>query len=183
MAKRMEDIGVRYLIVTDIYKDGTMNGPNLVMLDKVNRAVSCNIIASGGVSNLKDIVRPQRPRRVRRDCGQIHLYESAGLNGGHHRQPAPFRQIVQVQRRRGRPSLSATSRNRSSSVHRAGGLHKRSAHAGIHEPRIHGENAGDRLHVVLQPQPPNAVEQRAQRAAIRRRSSACMPTATTIHCS
>ena len=56
MAKRMEDIGVRYLIVTDIYKDGTMNGPNLVMLDKVNRAVSCNIIASGGVSNLKDIV-------------------------------------------------------------------------------------------------------------------------------
>ena len=49
MAKRMEDIGVRYLIVTDIYKDGTMNGPNLVMLDKVNRAVSCNIIASGGV--------------------------------------------------------------------------------------------------------------------------------------
>ena len=54
--KRMEDIGVRYLIVTDIYKDGTMNGPNLVMLDKVNRAVSCNIIASGGVSNLKDIV-------------------------------------------------------------------------------------------------------------------------------
>ena len=56
MAKRMEDIGVRYLIVTDIYKDGTMNGPNLVMLDKVNRAVSCNIIASGGVGNLKDIV-------------------------------------------------------------------------------------------------------------------------------
>ena len=44
--------------------------------------------------------------------------------------------------------LSATLRNRSSSVHRAGGLHKRSAHAGIHEPRIHGENAGDRLHVV-----------------------------------
>ena len=34
MAKRMEDIGVRYLIVTDIYKDGTMNGPNLVMLDR-----------------------------------------------------------------------------------------------------------------------------------------------------
>ena len=42
--------------MTDIYKDGTMNGPNLVMLDKVNRAVSCNIIASGGVGNLKDIV-------------------------------------------------------------------------------------------------------------------------------
>ena len=55
MAKRMEDIGVRYLIVTDISKDGTLNGPNLDMLDKINNAVSCNIIASGGVSNLKDI--------------------------------------------------------------------------------------------------------------------------------
>lgn len=33
-----------------------MNGPNLVMLDKLNRSVSCNIIASGGVSSLLDIV-------------------------------------------------------------------------------------------------------------------------------
>lgn len=56
MARQMEDIGVRYLIVTDIAKDGTMAGPNLVMLDKINRAVSCSIIASGGVSNLKDIL-------------------------------------------------------------------------------------------------------------------------------
>lgn len=56
MAKEMEQIGVRYLIVTDIYKDGTMNGPNLTMLDKINRAVSCAIIASGGVSSIKDIV-------------------------------------------------------------------------------------------------------------------------------
>ncbi len=56
MARQMEQIGVRYLIFTDIAKDGTMAGPNLVMLDKINRAVSCSIIASGGVSNLKDIV-------------------------------------------------------------------------------------------------------------------------------
>ena len=56
MAKRMEDIGVRYLIVTDISKDGTLNGPNLQMLDRINRAVSCSVIASGGVSNLKDII-------------------------------------------------------------------------------------------------------------------------------
>ncbi len=56
MAKRMEEIGVRYLIVTDISKDGTLNGPNLDMLDKINNSVSCNIIASGGVSNLKDII-------------------------------------------------------------------------------------------------------------------------------
>lgn len=56
MARRMEDIGVRYLIVTDISKDGTMAGPNLGMLDRINRTVSCSIIASGGVSSIKDII-------------------------------------------------------------------------------------------------------------------------------
>ncbi|NBJ88208.1 1-(5-phosphoribosyl)-5-[(5-phosphoribosylamino)methylideneamino]imidazole-4-carboxamide isomerase [Acutalibacter sp. 1XD8-36] len=56
VAKRMEDIGVQYIICTDIHKDGTQSGPNLEMLDKLNRAVSCNIIASGGVSSLLDII-------------------------------------------------------------------------------------------------------------------------------
>ncbi len=56
VAKRMEDIGVQYIICTDIHKDGTQSGPNLVMLDTLNRAVSCNIIASGGVSSLLDII-------------------------------------------------------------------------------------------------------------------------------
>ncbi|MBQ5564579.1 MAG: 1-(5-phosphoribosyl)-5-((5-phosphoribosylamino)methylideneamino)imidazole-4-carboxamide isomerase, partial [Clostridia bacterium] len=56
LAKRMEDIGVKYLIFTDISKDGMLSGPNLVMLDELKTAVNCNIIASGGVSNLKDII-------------------------------------------------------------------------------------------------------------------------------
>ena len=56
LAKRMEDIGVKYIIFTDISKDGMLSGPNLVMLDELKTAVSCNIIASGGVSNLKDIL-------------------------------------------------------------------------------------------------------------------------------
>ena len=56
LARRMEDIGVEFIICTDIQQDGMMSGPNLEMLDKLNRAVSCNIIASGGVSSLLDIV-------------------------------------------------------------------------------------------------------------------------------
>lgn len=55
-AKEMEALGVQYLICTDIHQDGTMSGPNLVMLDKLNQAVHCHIIASGGVSSLLDIV-------------------------------------------------------------------------------------------------------------------------------
>ena len=51
----MEQIGVKYIIFTDISRDGTLTGPNLEMLDRLNSTVSCNIIASGGVSNIKDI--------------------------------------------------------------------------------------------------------------------------------
>ncbi len=55
LAKEMESVGVKTIIFTDISRDGTLTGPNFEMLDALNRAVSCDIIASGGVSNLKDI--------------------------------------------------------------------------------------------------------------------------------
>ena len=56
LAKQMEDIGVKYIIFTDISKDGMLSGPNLTMLDELKSSVKCNIIASGGVANLKDII-------------------------------------------------------------------------------------------------------------------------------
>ena len=56
LAKRMEDYGVKTIIYTDISKDGTLSGPNVEQLVELNNAVSCNITASGGVTDLKDIV-------------------------------------------------------------------------------------------------------------------------------
>lgn len=56
LAKRMEDFGVKTIIYTDIDQDGTLAGPNLNDLDKLSHAVSCDIVASGGVANLKDII-------------------------------------------------------------------------------------------------------------------------------
>lgn len=56
LAKRMEDIGVKYIIYTDISKDGTLSGPNLEQLFLINDAVDCGIIASGGIHTMKDIV-------------------------------------------------------------------------------------------------------------------------------
>lgn len=55
MAKRMEKAGVKYLIFTDISRDGTLAGPNLEMLKQLQNRVDCHIIASGGVSSLNDI--------------------------------------------------------------------------------------------------------------------------------
>lgn len=55
LAKRMEAIGVRTLIFTDISKDGTLTGPNLDQLRELSEAVSCDIVASGGVAVMDDI--------------------------------------------------------------------------------------------------------------------------------
>lgn len=56
LAKSMEAIGVKSIIFTDISKDGTLSGPNLDQLFKINEAVSCDMIASGGIHTMKDII-------------------------------------------------------------------------------------------------------------------------------
>ena len=55
LARRMEQAGVHTIIYTDIGRDGMLSGPNLEQLDQLNRAVSCDIIASGGVTDLDDV--------------------------------------------------------------------------------------------------------------------------------
>ena len=56
LAQRMEAIGVNCIIFTDISKDGTLSGPNLDQLFKINEAVSCDVIASGGIHTMEDII-------------------------------------------------------------------------------------------------------------------------------
>lgn len=55
LAKEMEQCGVKTIIFTDISRDGTLSGPNLKQLSEINNAVSCDIIASGGITNIEDI--------------------------------------------------------------------------------------------------------------------------------
>lgn len=55
LAKRMEEKGVKYIIFTDIGRDGMLSGPNLEQLFALNDAVSCNIVASGGIKDIEDI--------------------------------------------------------------------------------------------------------------------------------
>lgn len=54
-AQKMEEIGVQTLIVTDISKDGTLQGPNLNMLKTLQENVKCNLIASGGIKSIEHI--------------------------------------------------------------------------------------------------------------------------------
>lgn len=56
-AKQMEAYGVKTIIFTDIDKDGMLSGPNFAQLQALRDAVSCGIVASGGVSTLEDIAK------------------------------------------------------------------------------------------------------------------------------
>ena len=54
--KKMQDKGVKTIICTDISKDGAMKGTNRELYKQLNSVLSLDIIASGGVSSMDDIV-------------------------------------------------------------------------------------------------------------------------------
>ena len=64
LAKETVSVGVKYIIFTDISKDGTLSGVNLEQLGNLASSVDCNIIASGGVHTMQDII----------DCKKLNLY-------------------------------------------------------------------------------------------------------------
>ena len=74
LAKRMSDEGVKYIIFTDISKDGTLSGVNAVQLDEINKACSANIIASGGVHTIDDIITCRKLGLYGTICGKS-LYQ------------------------------------------------------------------------------------------------------------
>lgn len=53
--KKMQDMGVKYLICTDISKDGAMKGTNLELYKELSQGFNMNITASGGVSSVEDV--------------------------------------------------------------------------------------------------------------------------------
>ena len=52
---RMQSIGVRTIICTDVSRDGAMRGTNLALYKELSEKYSMQIIASGGVSTLDDV--------------------------------------------------------------------------------------------------------------------------------
>lgn len=54
-ARQMESYGVKTIIFTDIDSDGTLAGPCMPRLMQLRAAVSCGIVASGGVTTMDDL--------------------------------------------------------------------------------------------------------------------------------
>lgn len=55
LAKRFEDAGAAAIIYTDIARDGAMEGPNVDETAELARQITTPVIASGGISTLKDV--------------------------------------------------------------------------------------------------------------------------------
>ena len=53
--EKIQNLGVKYLICTDISKDGAMKGTNLQLYEELSSRFNMNITASGGVSSMEDI--------------------------------------------------------------------------------------------------------------------------------
>ena len=47
--------GIKYIICTDIKKDGMLQGPSTALYKEILQAVKINLIASGGISKIADI--------------------------------------------------------------------------------------------------------------------------------
>jgi len=68
LAKKFEGFGVSAIIYTDIARDGMLQGPNLEATKGLAESISIPVIASGGVSTLRDIEN-------------LMAIESAGVSG------------------------------------------------------------------------------------------------------
>ena len=55
--RKMQDMSVKTIIVTDISKDGAMKGTNHSLYEKLTGQFDMQIVASGGVSSIDDVKR------------------------------------------------------------------------------------------------------------------------------
>lgn len=55
ISKKIEELKIKRMVVTDISRDGTMKGLNTVICKAIKQFYSGEIIGSGGVSSVKDI--------------------------------------------------------------------------------------------------------------------------------
>ena len=67
-AGKMEKLGAKRIIYTDIKRDGTLKGPNITNIEKMVKKVNVPLIYSGGIASLDDIKKLKR-------------FETKGLEG------------------------------------------------------------------------------------------------------
>ena len=57
LVRRLEKMGFKQIIYTDITRDGTLRGPNIAMIKRILKDSGLSVIASGGISSLTDLFK------------------------------------------------------------------------------------------------------------------------------
>ncbi|WP_010098214.1 1-(5-phosphoribosyl)-5-[(5-phosphoribosylamino)methylideneamino]imidazole-4-carboxamide isomerase [Ornithinibacillus scapharcae] len=60
LVENLEKIGIQTIVYTDIARDGMLQGPNFEELATINQATSIQVIASGGITTIGDVVKLQQ---------------------------------------------------------------------------------------------------------------------------
>jgi phosphoribosylformimino-5-aminoimidazole carboxamide ribotide isomerase len=55
LARKLQDLGARLVIYTDISRDGVLEGPNVGAVKEMLESTDLAVIASGGVSSIADV--------------------------------------------------------------------------------------------------------------------------------
>ena len=77
--RRVQELGVRTLICTDISKDGAMQGTNRSLYRELSRKLNMDIIASGGISSIDDIRALRRMELKGAIIGKAYYTGAVGL--------------------------------------------------------------------------------------------------------
>ncbi|MDA3798265.1 MAG: 1-(5-phosphoribosyl)-5-[(5-phosphoribosylamino)methylideneamino]imidazole-4-carboxamide isomerase [Kiritimatiellae bacterium] len=56
LARQVDELGVSTIIFTDTATDGMMKGTNVPAMNEICECVRCNVVASGGISTVADII-------------------------------------------------------------------------------------------------------------------------------
>ena len=78
--KMMQDAGVKYIICTDISKDGAMKGTNRELYKELSNKFNLNITASGGVSSMDDVIALNNLGLYGAIIGKAYYVNSIDLN-------------------------------------------------------------------------------------------------------
>ncbi len=78
--EKMQNLGVKYLICTDISKDGAMKGTNLELYRNLSSRFNMNITASGGVSSIEDIKNLRKLRLYGAIIGKAYYTGAVNLS-------------------------------------------------------------------------------------------------------
>ncbi|MDP7555266.1 MAG: 1-(5-phosphoribosyl)-5-[(5-phosphoribosylamino)methylideneamino]imidazole-4-carboxamide isomerase [Nitrospinota bacterium] len=94
LAKKFEGYGVSAIIFTDIMRDGTLTGPNIERTRELAESINIPVIASGGVSELKDIENTLDLKK----SGVTGVIVGRALYDGR----LDFKEVVQLEKNRNR---------------------------------------------------------------------------------